>query len=147
MGKITFTNADKKFTLKNKKIVTQWILETIKNEKKECGKIAYIFCSDNYLLDLNQRFLKHNTYTDIITFDYSEGKILNGEIYISIDRVKENAQNFEVDFETELLRVIIHGALHLAGYKDKTKEQKEKMRKKEDQYLLKRRNLMAQGLD
>jgi rRNA maturation RNase YbeY len=147
MSKITFTNLDIKFTLKNKKIIKQWIIETIKNEKKECGQIAYMFCSDDYLLDLNQRFLNHNTYTDIITFDYSEEKILNGEIYISIDRVKENAKNFDVDFETELLRVIIHGVLHLAGYKDKTKEQKEKMRKKEDQYLLKRRNLMVQGLD
>jgi rRNA maturation RNase YbeY len=147
MAKISFSNADKKLTLKNKKNIAQWIISTIEKEKKECGQIAYIFCSDDYLLDLNQRFLNHNTYTDIITFDYSEGKTLNGEIYISIDRVKENAKNFEVDFETELLRVIIHGALHLAGYKDKTKEQKEKMRKKEDQYLLKRINLLAQGLD
>lgn len=135
MGKILFTNADKKHAQKNKKAISQWIIETIEKEKKECGQIAYIFCSDNYLLDLNQRFLNHNTYTDIITFDYSEGKTLNGEIYISIDRVKENAQKFEVDFENELLRVIIHGALHLAGYKDKTKEQKEKMRKKEDASL------------
>jgi probable rRNA maturation factor len=135
MAKISFTNADKKLTLKNKKAISQWIVETVEKEKKDCGQIAYIFCSDDYLLDLNQRFLNHNTYTDIITFDYSEGKILNGEIYISIDRVKENAQNFEADFEKELLRVIIHGALHLAGYKDKTKEQKEKMRKKEDKYL------------
>ncbi len=135
MNKISFSNADIKFTLKNKKNISTWILETIEKEKKNCGQIAYIFCSDDYLLDLNQRFLNHNTYTDIITFDYSDGKTLNGEIYISIDRVKENAQKFEVNFEKELLRVIIHGALHLAGYKDKSKKQKEKMRKKEDAAL------------
>ena len=135
MSKISFTNADKKHAQKNKKAISQWIIKTIEKEKKECGQIAYIFCSDDYLLDLNQRFLNHNSYTDIITFDYSEGKTLNGEIYISIDRVKENAQKYEVDFEKEFLRVIIHGALHLAGYTDKTKEQKEKMRKKEDASL------------
>lgn len=136
MNKISFSNADIKFTLKNKKNISAWIIETIEKEKKICGQIAYVFCSDDFLLDLNQRFLNHNTYTDIITFDYSEGKTLNGEMYISIDRVKENAQKFEVDFEKELLRVIIHGALHLAGYKDKTNEQKEKMRKKEDAALM-----------
>ncbi|MFN7013699.1 MAG: rRNA maturation RNase YbeY [Bacteroidia bacterium] len=135
MNKISFSNADIKFTLKNKKNISGWIIETLEKEKKTCGKIAYVFCSDDYLLNLNQRFLKHNTYTDIITFDYSEGKILNGEIYISIDRVKENAEKFKTDFISELYRVIIHGALHLAGYKDKTKEQKEKMRKKEDAAL------------
>lgn len=135
MGKISFTNADIKFSLKNKRAIAQWIAETIEKEKKESGQIAYVFCSDEFLLDINQRFLNHNTYTDIITFDYSEGKTLNGEIYISIDRVKENASKFEVDFEKEILRVIIHGALHLAGYKDKTKVQKQKMRKKEDKYL------------
>ncbi|GIV28114.1 MAG: endoribonuclease YbeY [Bacteroidia bacterium] len=136
MNKISFSNSDIKFTLKNKKNISAWIIETIEKEKKICGQIAYVFCSDDFLLDLNQRFLNHNTYTDIITFDYSEGKTLNGEMYISIDRVKENAQKFEVDFEKELLRVIIHGALHLAGYKDKTNEQKEKMRKKEDAALM-----------
>lgn len=135
MAKISFSNFDVKVILKNKKIIAKWIESTIEKENKTCGKIAYVFCSDEFLLDLNQRFLNHNTYTDIITFDYSEGKTLNGEIYISIDRVKENAQKFEVDFEKELLRVIIHGALHLAGYKDKNKEQKEKMRKKEDASL------------
>ncbi|MFN4233459.1 MAG: rRNA maturation RNase YbeY [Bacteroidia bacterium] len=137
MNKILFSNADILFTLKNKRKIAQWIIETIEKEKKTCGQISFVFCSDTFLLDLNQRFLKHNTYTDIITFDYTEGKNLNGEIYISIDRVKENAQKFKVDFKKELLRVIIHGILHLAGYKDKTKEQKEKMRKKEDLALKK----------
>lgn len=137
MSKILFSNADIRFSLKNKRKIVQWIIETIEKEKKTCGQIFFVFCSDTFLLDLNQRFLKHNTYTDIITFDYTEGKNLNGEIYISIDRVKENAQKFKVDFEKELLRVIIHGILHLAGYKDKTKEQKEKMRKKEDWALKK----------
>lgn len=132
MSKILFSTADIKFTFKNKRKIIEWINEIIQNEKKVCGQILFVFCSDNFLLDLNQRFLKHNTYTDIITFDYTDGKNLNGEIYISIDRVKENAQKFNVDFEKELLRVIIHGIFHLAGYKDKTKEQKVKMRKKED---------------
>lgn len=135
MGKISFTNADIKFSLKNKKSIAQWIAKTIEKEKKDIGKIAYIFCSDEFLLDINQRYLNHNTYTDIITFDYSQGKTLNGEIYISIDRVRENAQKFEGTVEKELLRVVIHGVLHLVGYKDKTKVQKEKMRKKEDKYL------------
>lgn len=135
MAKISFSNADVKFSLKNKKIIAQWIQLTIEKEKKTCGQIIYIFCSDTFLLNLNQQFLNHNTYTDIITFDYSEGKVLNGEIYISIDRVKENAEKYRTEFQTELYRVMIHGVLHLAGYKDKTKEQKEKMRKKEDNAL------------
>lgn len=135
MAKITFFNADVKFSLKNKKRIAHWIQTIIEKENKTCGQIIYIFCSDNFLLDLNQRFLKHNTYTDIITFDYSEGKGLNGEIYISIDRVKENAEKYRTEFQTELYRVIIHGALHLAGYKDKTNLQKQKMRKKEDEAI------------
>ncbi|MGC6471034.1 MAG: rRNA maturation RNase YbeY [Flavobacteriales bacterium] len=107
----------------------------IKEEKMNLGVINYIFCDDSYLLEKNQIFLKHNTLTDIITFDYSEKKVLNADIFISIDRVKENAINFVVPFDSELRRVMIHGILHLIGYKDKTDKEKVQMREKEDFYL------------
>jgi probable rRNA maturation factor len=108
---------------------------TIKKEKKGIGDLTYVFCSDEYLLSLNQKFLNHNTLTDIITFDYSEAKTLSGEIYISIERVAENAEKFKVAFEDELHRVMIHGVLHLAGYKDKRPAEKALMRKKEEASL------------
>ena len=107
----------------------------IKEEKMNLGVINYIFCDDSYLLEKNQIFLKHNTLTDIITFDYSEKKVLNADIFISINRVKENAINFVVPFDSELRRVMIHGILHLIGYKDKTDKEKVQMREKEDFYL------------
>lgn len=107
-----------------------------KKEKTSLEQLQYIFCSDEYLLQINQQYLQHNYYTDIITFDLSEpGAGVSGEIYISIDRVKENASTFGVSFKQELLRVIFHGALHLCGYKDKNKEQEAAMRKAEDKYL------------
>ena len=107
----------------------------IKEEKMNLGVINYIFCDDSYLLEKNQIFLKHNTLTDIITFDYSEKKVLNADIFISINRVKENAINFVVPFDSELRRVMIHGILHLIGYKEKTDKEKVQMREKEDFYL------------
>jgi len=99
------------------------------------GDINYIFCSDSYLLKLNQEFLSHQTYTDIITFDYSVGKTISGEIYISLDRIKENANHFNVSPQEELLRVMIHGVLHLSGYRDKKRAEKSIMRKKEEACL------------
>ena len=99
------------------------------------GEISFIFCTDNHLLEKNIQFLDHNTYTDIITFDYCEADIINGDIFVSVDRVSENANTFGVDFENELDRVIIHGVLHLAGYHDKSKEEANTMREKEDFYL------------
>jgi probable rRNA maturation factor len=123
------------FKLKNPRKATLWIALVAKKEKKSIGEISYVFCSDDYLLSLNQQFLKHNTFTDIITFDYSEGKNLNGEIYISIDRVADNAAKFKTDFQDELHRVMIHGVLHLAGYKDKKRADKALMRKKEEASL------------
>ena|SRR5687768_5555818 len=123
------------FSLKKKAAVIKWIETVIRKEKKQLGEIHFIFCSDAFLLKLNKQYLNHTTFTDIITFDYSEGKKLNGEIYISIPRVKENAKKFEVAFEHELHRVMIHGVLHLCGYKDKTKSQKKKIREKEDACL------------
>jgi rRNA maturation RNase YbeY len=117
-----------------------WIKEVARREKKTIKEINYIFCSDGYLLQLNQGFLNHKTLTDIITFDNSEGKNgLEGEIYISIERVQENALKFNTEFEDELHRVMIHGVLHLIGYKDKKPSEKALMRKKEEACLSLRR--------
>lgn len=132
---ISFHSEDVDFHLVNEKNTIKWVKHSIKIESKALGEISYIFCSDEYLLKLNQDYLNHNTYTDIITFDYTEENIVSGDIFISIDRVKENAIKFKVDFAQELSRVIIHGVLHLMGYKDKNTSDKELMRGKEDFYL------------
>ena len=131
---ITF-NYETEFKLRTETQIANWISKSIANEAFNEGDINYIFCDDNYLLDINVKYLKHNELTDIISFDYSLGKILSGDIFISIDRVKENALKFETNLDHELQRVIIHGILHFCGYKDKTKEDKRLMRKKEDYYL------------
>jgi rRNA maturation RNase YbeY len=116
--------------------VKKWLSDFIQAEGYKIDHISYIFCSDKYLFELNQKYLDHDTYTDIITFDYSERKgFIYGEIYISIQRVKANAKKFEITFLHELHRVMIHGVLHLCGYKDKTSLQKSQMRAKEDKYL------------
>jgi len=133
-----FKNENLKFTLRNKTILKKWISATINKEKRKEGDITFIFCSDEYLLLINKQYLQHDTYTDIITFDYSEGdsaQPVSGDIFISIERVKENAEKFSTTFENELHRVIIHGVLHLLGYKDKTKVAKAQMTSKEDYYL------------
>lgn len=107
-----------------------------RKEKKQLAELQYIFCSDPYLLDINKQYLKHNYYTDIITFDLSErGQPINAEIYISVDRVRDNARSFGNTLKNELHRVIFHGALHLCGYKDKSQQDEKLMRKMEDQYL------------
>ena len=123
------------FVLADHRKYEKWIECVIASEEKKLEEISYIFCDDEYLLNLNEEFLKHDTYTDIITFDYSVGKILQGDIYISTERVKENSDEFNVSFEEELRRVIIHGVLHLCGYKDKTKEQSLLMRQKEEEKM------------
>lgn len=132
---IRFFPEQNDFKIKNPRKVSNWIKLVAKREKKVIGEINYIFCSDDYLLSLNQQYLNHKTLTDIITFDYSEGKTLNGEIYVSVYRVSENAKKFKVSFEDELHRVMIHGILHLAGYKDKKPADKAQMRKKEEACL------------
>lgn len=133
---IRFFSEDTDFELAHPRKTSAWINQTTRKEKSEVKEINYIFCSDSFLLGLNQDYLEHDTLTDIITFDYSiSKKALEGEIYISIDRVSENAFKFKRDFEEELHRVIIHGVLHLAGYKDKKPSDKAIMRKKEDTYL------------
>lgn len=133
---ISFVNKEITFTLKKKSSVKTWIISSIKTEKKKPGELCFIFCGDNYLLELNKTHLNHNTYTDIITFDYSkETGDISGDIFISIDRVKENAKKFNVAFENELHRVMIHGVLHIMGYKDKGVAAKKKMTQMENKYL------------
>jgi len=112
-----------------------WLEKVIATENKKLGEIVFVFCNDTYLLKKNIQFLKHDTLTDVITFDYCEGEQINGDILISIDRVQENSEIFKVTFLSELDRVMVHGLLHLLGYKDKTKEDTKLMRFKENFYL------------
>lgn len=132
---ITFHSEDVDFHLVNEKQIIKWLQNTIKNEGRTVSELSYIFCSDDYLHKMNLEYLNHDTYTDIITFDYTEGSVVGGDIFISIDRVKENALKFKTEFVNELSRVIVHGVLHLVGYKDKTTKEKGLMRSKEDFYL------------
>lgn len=111
------------------------IEELIFNENKKEGELSFIFCSDEYLLKMNNEYLRHDYYTDVITFDYTEKEIITGDIFISVDRIKENALKYNTTFENELQRVMIHGVLHLVGYNDKTEEEQKEMTKKENQYL------------
>lgn len=128
-------NYETNFCLDSEDQLIKWIIDTITAENFKLGEIQYVFCDDNYLLKLNQEFLKHDTLTDIISFDYSVGKIIHGEIFISVERVKENAKAFQVSFKEELFRVIIHGVLHYCGYKDKTPNDSQIMTDKENYYL------------
>ncbi|MEH6679555.1 MAG: rRNA maturation RNase YbeY [Sediminicola sp.] len=114
---------------------SDWLNGIILSTNFIAGDLNYIFCDDPYLLDINQKYLDHDTYTDIITFDYTEQHILAGDIFISIDRIKENAQNFEVTFQNELLRVMSHGLLHLMGYGDKSVQESLLMREKENECI------------
>ncbi|HMI03914.1 MAG TPA: rRNA maturation RNase YbeY [Pedobacter sp.] len=133
---VNFFNEDVTYTLKNKPAIRAWINSAIIAEGCFLEELNFIFCSDEYLWRMNQQFLDHDTYTDVITFDNSERlKTINGDIFISIDRVKENASEINVPAATELCRVMIHGTLHLLGYKDKTKAAKTQMTAKEDHYL------------
>ena len=125
------------FSLKNKMSISKWIDHTIRAENKITGDINYIFCSDDYLLARNIKYLNHDSLTDIITFNYCEGNKINCDIMISIDRVKENSSIFDTSFLEELYRVMVHGILHLVGYDDKTEKEKNIMRKKEEFYLKK----------
>ena len=114
---------------------SEWVGKLILNEEKKVGNINYIFCDDEYLLKVNQDFLNHDYYTDIITFDYVKGKTISGDIFISLPRISENASTLSSSFEKELLRVLVHGVLHLCGYKDKSDEEQKTMRAKEDFYI------------
>ena len=123
------------FRLPNEEEVSEWISSVISSEYFREGEINYIFCNDEYLSKLNVEFLKHDSLTDIISFDYSVGKKLHGDVFISIERVVENAKVFKVSFEEELNRVLVHGVLHYCGYKDKSDKDRKVMREKEDHYL------------
>ena len=133
---INFYNERIHFTLKNKTKIRQWIIRCAAAEMRETGEITYLFGDDEYVLSANRQYLNHDYLTDILTFDYSEGNIIQGDIIISIDRVKDNAKQFGTSRENELLRVIIHGILHLCGYKDKTKKESALMRSKEEACIL-----------
>ena len=112
------------------------IIKAFNDENKEGGELNFIFCSDDYLLKINKEYLDHDYYTDIITFDYAEQNIISGDVFISKDRVLDNAEKFNVSFENEINRVMIHGVLHLLGYKDKTENERKQMRLKEEQYMI-----------
>lgn len=136
MSAISFRSADRQLSLAGKTRVKVFIEKLFRKEKTKLGSITYVFCSDEFLLQMNNDFLQHDYYTDIITFGLSEkGEPVEAEIYISTDRVKDNARNLGTSFKEEMLRVIFHGALHLCGYKDKKKSEISMMRSKEDQYL------------
>ena len=124
-----------KFQIENKRKISNWLKKVASDEGKKASKLACVFVSEEIIIDLNYNYLKHNYPTDIITFDNSSGNTISGEMYISIDTVKANAIDYGVDFYNELLRVILHGVLHLCGHKDDTEGEKEQMRATENKYL------------
>jgi len=132
---------DIQFKLLHKRILTSWIKRTIQ-EKMDLGELNFIFCSDDYLLNINKQYLNHNYYTDVITFDYCNQNILSGDIFISLDTVKENSKDYSVSFENELYRVMIHGVLHLLGFDDKSDIDKVQMKNAEDEALLSLQNIL-----
>lgn len=129
-------NYENDFQLENESLYEDWISRVIVSENKEEGELSYIFCDDEYLHKINVEYLNHDDLTDIISFDYSEGNVLHGDIFISIERVQDNANDFKVSFEEELKRVIIHGVLHYCGYKDKSDSDAAIMRAKEEEKIL-----------
>lgn len=128
-------NYETNFNLDNELELSNWISKVIMTEGFNEGDLNYIFCDDEYLLKLNNEFLNHDTLTDIISFDYTIGKQINGDIYISVERVLDNSKDFKVSFYEELKRVMVHGVLHYCGYKDKSLAQSQLMREKENHYL------------
>lgn len=128
-----FTECD--FELENQLHYRQWLLKVINSEDRDCGEINFIFCEDDYLYDINVQYLQHDTYTDIISFDNTDGRILNGDIFISVERIEENASEYNSDFESELNRVMAHGILHFCGYKDKNERDAAEMRRKEEEKM------------
>ena len=128
-------NYETEFTLENETLFSDWISRVILSENKKEGDINYVFCDDEYILEINKQYLDHDYYTDIISFDYCVGNELHGDVFVSIERVKENATDFDVTFDEELKRVIIHGILHYIGYKDKSEEEELLMRQKENEKI------------
>ena len=132
---VSYYFEDTDFRLKAKTRIKYWLKLVAESEVYRLGNVSVIFCSDNYILDINQRFLQHDYFTDIITFDYSEGNRISGDLFISVDSVRENSLEYGTEFEDELHRVIVHGILHLIGYDDHTEEDVSVMRAKENYYL------------
>ena len=132
---IRYFQEDIRFELKQKMRNNQWLKMVAGSEMRRLGALNIIFCSDNYILDVNMKYLQHDYFTDIITFDYCEKDVLSGDLFISIDSVRENARFYGVEFADELDRVMVHGLLHLIGYDDLTEEQTAQMREKENYYL------------
>ena len=128
-------NYETEFELHNEPEFSKWLSAVILSENKKEGEINYIFCDDNYLLEINQQFLDHDTLTDIISFDYSVGNEINGDVFVSVERVKENAADYNVTFHEEIQRVLVHGILHYCGYKDKTESDERIMRSKEEEKM------------
>lgn len=124
-----------KYNLKSRTLIKKWLKQIIENKGYKLGTLFYILCDDDYLLEINKQYLQHEFYTDIITFDYVENGVINGDIFISVDRVKENAASFGVSEREELMRVFAHGVLHLSGLKDATSEEASQMRKAENESL------------
>lgn len=138
---ISYFTESIKFDYKGRSFNNSWLRMVAGSERFRIGALSFIFCSDAYILDVNMRYLQHDYFTDIITFDYREGQVLSGDLFISIDTVRANAEEYGVEFEDELNRVMVHGLLHLMGYDDHTEDQKKQMRQKEDYYLAMRRQL------
>ena len=138
---VTYFTEDTSFRFKEKRLTSRWLKAVAESEGKRLGDIGIIFCSDNYLLNVNKEYLSHNYYTDIITFDYCEGNKLSGDLFISVDSVRENAAYYDVEFHVELRRVIVHGLLHLMGYDEHSDEDITQMRAKENACLLLRDQL------
>lgn len=128
-------NYETDFQLDKEEIYQDWIERIIESEGKQLGEVNYIFCDDEYLHEINVQYLDHDTLTDIISFDYTEGNIISGDIFISIERVQDNANDFQVSFQEELKRVMAHGVLHYCGYKDKSESDEKLMRQKEDEKI------------
>ena len=126
------------FELENSEYISKWLQHVIQDENKQLGELNYIFCDDEYLHKMNVQFLDHDTLTDVISFDYTQGIIISGDVYISTERVVENSKDFDVSFNDELHRVMVHGLLHYCGYKDKSEDEQVLMRAKENYYLEKR---------
>ena len=135
---VSYYTEDTRFSFKEKRLTSRWLKFVAESEAKRLGAISIIFCSDNYILDININYLKHDYYTDIITFDYCEGNRLSGDLFISVDSVRENAAFYGTEFPDELNRVIVHGLLHLIGYDDHSEEDIAVMRAKENYYLSQR---------
>ncbi len=132
MNSISFHNESVNNKTPSKRLLKAWIKEFVSNHGKKVGELAFIFCTDEKILEVNQNFLQHDYYTDIITFDYCEGEIVSGDIFISVERVAENATSRDIEYNVELLRVLAHGVLHLIGFQDKSPKKKKEMTENED---------------